>query len=82
MTASCLVAKIDSVASKRTKIDPFTGKALESEAARRRREATERAALVAAMGWEPEDGTADGRYVATLGELRQMVRARAADLEA
>lgn len=46
-----------------------------NRAAQRRRDAAERAAAIAALGMAPEDGTADGRYVATTGELVRDARA-------
>lgn len=33
----------------------------------------ERDAMIASLGWAPEEKTLDGRYCATTGELRSMV---------
>lgn len=48
-----------------------------NRAAQRRAEQAERAAAIAALGMEPEDGTADGRYAATTGELVKWAKERA-----
>ena len=37
-------------------------------------QAAERARLIKLLGMEPEDGTADGRYAATTGELERWAR--------
>lgn len=39
-----------------------------------RQQAACRASYIAALGWEPEDGTAEGRYCATTGELLLTLR--------
>jgi hypothetical protein len=44
---------------------------METEAARQRRLAQERAELVQELGWAPEDGF---RYAATTGEMLEWVR--------
>lgn len=58
--------------------DPATGKALQrkdgkrvNESAWRRAEDTQRAALIQALGMEPENGE---RYAATTGELARWAR--------
>lgn len=48
-----------------------------NRAAQRREHAAERAAAIAKLGMAPEDGTADGRYVATTGELVAWARGAA-----
>lgn len=39
-----------------------------------KQQAAERARLIALLGMEPEDGTRDGRYAATTGELWKWAR--------
>lgn len=47
-----------------------------SERARQRAQAAERAALIVELGWAPEIGAAEDRYVATSAELRQALAER------
>lgn len=49
-----------------------------NRAAQRRKEAAERAAVIEALGWEPEGNTPEDKYVGTTQELKQDLEARTA----
>lgn len=55
-------------------VDPKTGKPAESEAARLRAQAADRAQAIALLGLAPEAESTAERYAATSGELWQILR--------